>query len=47
MILLKIYNNIFGVGAPMEESSCVFVVGELSLFRKLYVTLATCVDPLI
>jgi uncharacterized Tic20 family protein len=39
-------NNIFGVGASMEESSCALVVGELSLFMKLYVFLATCVDPL-
>jgi hypothetical protein len=29
-------NNIFGVGASMEESSRA-LVGELSLFRRLYV----------
>jgi hypothetical protein len=34
---LKGYNNIFGVGASMEESSSVFVVGELSLFKRLFV----------
>jgi hypothetical protein len=31
----------------MEKSSCALVVGELSLFRRLSVSLATCVDPLI
>ncbi len=30
----------------LEKSSCALVVGELSLFKKLFVTLATCVDPL-
>jgi hypothetical protein len=39
-------NNIFGVGASMEESSLALVVGELSLFRRLCVCLVTCVDPL-
>jgi hypothetical protein len=29
-------NNIFGIGAFMEESSCALVVGELSLFRRLF-----------
>jgi hypothetical protein len=41
------YNNIFGVGASMEESSCALVVGELSLFKKLFVSPTTCVDPLV
>ncbi len=40
-------NNIFGVGASMEESSCALVVGELSLFMRLYVTHATCFDTLV
>jgi len=40
-------NNIFGVGEFMEESSCALVVGELSLFMRLYVTHATCVDTLV
>ncbi len=40
-------NNIFGVGASMEKSSCELVVGELSLFMRLYVTIATCVNPLV
>jgi hypothetical protein len=39
-------NNIFGVGASMEESSLALVVGELSLFRRLSVSFVTCVDPL-
>ncbi len=39
-------NNIFGVGASIEESSCALVVGELSLFRRLFVVLATIDDPL-
>jgi hypothetical protein len=43
---IKKDNNIFGVGAFMEKSSLALVVGELSLFRKLYVSLVTCVEPL-
>jgi hypothetical protein len=32
----------------MEKSSRAFVVGELSLFKRLFhVSLATCVDPLV
>jgi hypothetical protein len=33
---IKWYNNIFGVGAYMEESSSAFVVGDLSLFKRLF-----------
>ncbi len=40
------YNNIFGVGASMEESSHVVVVGELSLFMRLLVSPITCFDRL-
>jgi hypothetical protein len=40
-------NNIFGVGASMEESSCALIVGELSLFMRLYLTHATCVNTLV
>jgi hypothetical protein len=29
-------NNIFGIGTFMEESSCALVVGELFLFRRLF-----------
>jgi hypothetical protein len=39
-------NNIFGVNVSIKESSYVFVVGELSLFKRLFIVLATCVDPL-
>ncbi len=39
-------NNVFGVGASMEESSHALVVRELSLFRRLFVSPATCLDPL-
>jgi hypothetical protein len=39
-------NNIFGVGASMEKSSCALVVGELSLVERLSVSPTTCVDPL-
>jgi len=39
-------NNIFGVGTSMEESSHALIVGELSLFKRLYVIPTTCVDPL-
>jgi hypothetical protein len=38
-------NNIFNVGTSMEKSSCALVV-KLSLFRRLSISLATCVDPL-
>jgi hypothetical protein len=38
-------DNIFGVGASIEESSCALVVGELSLLRRFSVVLTTCVDP--
>jgi hypothetical protein len=30
----------------MEKSSCALVVGELSLFKRLSISLVTCVDPL-
>jgi hypothetical protein len=39
-------NNILGVGTSMEEYLWALVVGELFLFKTLYVTLATCDDPL-
>jgi hypothetical protein len=39
-------NNIYCVGASMEESSHALVVGELSLLGRLSISLATCVDPL-
>jgi hypothetical protein len=39
-------NNIFGVGASMGKSSCALIVGELSLFKRLFVTLVSFVDTL-
>ncbi len=39
-------NNIFNVGASMEKTSCALVVLELYLFKRLFISLATCVDPL-
>jgi hypothetical protein len=39
-------NNIFGVGTSMEKSSHALVIGELSLFKRLFVSPPTCVDPL-
>jgi hypothetical protein len=38
-------NNIFCVGTSMEESSCAFVVGDLSLFRRLFISLVTVLIP--
>jgi hypothetical protein len=35
------------VGAFMEEFLCAFVDGEIHLFKRLFVTLVACVDPLI
>jgi hypothetical protein len=43
---MKEDNNIFGVNASIEESSCALVVGELSLFKRLFITPTTCADPL-
>ncbi len=39
-------NNIFGVGASMEKSSRGFIFGEFSLFKRLFITHTTSVDPL-
>ncbi len=36
----------FGAGPYMEESLHVLVVGELSLFKRLFVIFDTCVYPL-
>jgi hypothetical protein len=38
--------NMFGVGASIEESSGALVIGELSLFKRLFVLPFACVDPL-
>jgi hypothetical protein len=39
-------NNIFGVGAFVEESSCALVVGKLSIFKRLSIILVAFADPL-
>ncbi len=39
-------NNIFGVNVSIEESSYVFVVGKLYLFKRLFIIPTACVDPL-
>ncbi len=39
-------NNIFGVGAFIEKFSCALVVGKLPIFKRLYVVLVACIDPL-
>jgi hypothetical protein len=36
----------FSVGASMEESSCVLIVGELYLFKRLSIPTLAYVDPL-
>jgi hypothetical protein len=36
----------FNVGASMEESSCVLVARELSLFKRLFIFAFKCVDLL-
>lgn len=40
-------NSILGVATFMEKSLCALVTREPFLFKTLYVTLATCDDPLI
>jgi hypothetical protein len=39
-------NNIFGVGAFIEGFSYALVVRELSLFKRLFVVLVACANPL-
>jgi hypothetical protein len=39
-------NNIFGVNVSIEKFSYVFVVGELYLFKRLFIVPIACVDPL-
>ncbi len=40
-------NNIFGVNVSIEKHSYVFVVGELYLFKRLFIVPTSCVDPLV
>jgi len=48
LVVMHIYDssNMFSVGASMEESSYVLVVGELSLFKRLFIFASKCVDLL-
>jgi hypothetical protein len=39
--------NMFGVGTSFEESSRAFVIGELSLLRRLSIPSSTFKDPLL
>ncbi len=39
-------DNIFGVGAFVEESSCALVAGKLFIFKRLSIVLVAFVDPL-
>jgi hypothetical protein len=43
---IKEDNYIFGVNASIKKSPCALVVGELYLFKRLFITPTTCVDPL-
>jgi hypothetical protein len=38
--------NMFSVGASVEKSFYVLVVGELSLFKRLFIFASKCVDLL-
>ncbi len=42
----KLEENLFGVGASIEESSRTLVIGELSLYKRLSIPSFACVDPL-
>jgi hypothetical protein len=42
----KLEENMFRVGASIEESSQALVIGELSLFKRLSIPSFACVDPL-
>ncbi len=38
--------NMFGAGASIEESFQTLLTKELSLFKRLFISSSTCVDPL-
>ncbi len=42
----KFDENMFGVGASIDESSCALVTRELFMFKRLLVLPFECVDPL-
>jgi hypothetical protein len=43
---LELEENLFGVGASIEESSQALVIGELSLFGRLSIPSFACAYPL-
>ncbi len=43
----KLEENMFGVGVLIEESSWALVIGELSLFRRLFIISSACANPLV
>jgi hypothetical protein len=47
-MVMHIYDsgNMFSVGAFVKESFYVLVVGELSLFKRLFIFTSKCVDIL-
>ncbi len=47
LMMFKENNNIFGVDTSIEKSLCAFVNREVYLFKRLFVTLVACVDPLV
>jgi len=42
----ELEENMFGVGASIEKSSCALITRELSLFRRLSIPSCTCANPL-
>jgi hypothetical protein len=44
---IKEETNMFGVGAPVEESSQTLVIGELFLFQRLAILPSMCANPLV
>jgi hypothetical protein len=47
VVVEEFEENMFGAEASIEESSCALVIGEIILFRKLFVLPYACVDPFI
>jgi hypothetical protein len=46
-VILLGKKNIFGVDTSIKKSSHALVVGELSLFKRLFVIPTTCVNPIV
>jgi hypothetical protein len=41
----ELEENMFSVGASIEQSSQTIIIGELSLFKRLSIPSFACVDP--